>query len=53
MKLVEGLVLLGAVVLFAWWQLRDVAQAQKQAAQRRADQSSTTAPKNSDGEDSV
>jgi len=30
-------VLLGALVLFAWWQLRDVAQAQKQSAKRRAE----------------
>jgi|APFre7841882724_1041349.scaffolds.fasta_scaffold00062_18 hypothetical protein len=29
LKLLEGLVLLGALVAFAWWQLRDVARARE------------------------
>jgi len=35
-KLFEALVLLGAGVLFAWWQLRDVRIAQEETAKERA-----------------
>lgn len=37
-KLLEGLVLLVALALFVWWQLRDVAKAQEESARRRAAQ---------------
>ena len=35
MKLLEGLLRLGAAVLFAWWQLRDVRIAREKAAKER------------------
>jgi hypothetical protein len=37
-KLLEVLVLLVAVVLFAWWQFRDLDQEKKRRAQRRSGQ---------------
>jgi hypothetical protein len=37
-KLLEVLVLLVAVVLFAWWQLRDLAQEKKRREQRSSGQ---------------
>jgi hypothetical protein len=36
LKLIEGGVLLVALVAFAWWQLRDVQRAQDQSARERA-----------------
>jgi hypothetical protein len=35
LKLIEGLVLLAALVLFAWWQLRDVKREQAKSARAR------------------
>lgn len=35
LKLLEGLTLLGALVAFAWWQLRDVKRAQQRSAHAR------------------
>lgn len=43
MKLLEGLLLLGAAVLFAWWQLRDVRLAQEKAAREREQQAAAEA----------
>jgi hypothetical protein len=36
LKLLEGLALLGALVVFAWWQLRDVKRAQQRSARARS-----------------
>jgi len=50
-KLLEGLILLGAVALFAWWKLRDVSQAQKESAKRRAGEAEADAkPKQNEKE---
>jgi len=41
-KLLEGLFLLGAGVLFAWWQLRDVSKAQAESARKRMEKSDSS-----------
>jgi hypothetical protein len=43
-KLLEVLVLLVALALFVWWQLRDVAKAQEESARRRAAQAENPPP---------
>lgn len=48
MKLLEGLLLLGAVVLFAWWQLRDVRLAREKTARERQKQTAEEAARPSD-----
>lgn len=57
-KLLEGLVLLAVVVLFAWWQLRDVSKAQAERAQKRTEKraekpEATQAAANEDTKDTL
>jgi hypothetical protein len=54
LKLVEVLGVGLAGGLFVWWQLRDVAQAQKQSAQRRAEKApGSQTPPDPDQKESV
>jgi len=52
-KLLEGLILLGAIAVFAWWQLREVNQAQKEAAKRRENQTGVDANRKKNEKESV
>jgi hypothetical protein len=42
LKLLEGILLLLAVLAFGWWQLRDVRRAQAETARRRAAEGADT-----------